>query len=74
MIAEKKWWELEFAYTVGQDKTIIWYNDLFLDKSKIPSRENIVDYLQEKYPNVKVVDIGKMSEVEEVITYTQIEY
>lgn len=74
MIAEKKWWELEFAYTVEKDATIIWYNDLFLDKNKIPSRENIVDYLQEKYPNVKVVDIGKMSEVEEVITYTQIEY
>lgn len=74
MIAEKKWWELEFAYTVGKDPTINWYKDVFSNKDTIPNRENIVDYLQDKYPSTKIVDIGKMSEVEEIVTYTQIEY
>ena len=70
----KTWYELSFSYSVGEDKSVYHYNDIILHENNIPEKEHAVEYLADKYNEVKIVDIGTLTLVEETRVYKPIEY
>ena len=66
-------YELEFGYTSKEgDKTPSFYRDISI--TPFPEKEKLQAYLEEKFPMVNIVELGKMSKVNTSIVVTEIEY
>ena len=66
-------YELEFGYTSKEgDKTPSFYRDISI--TPFPEKEKLQAYLEEKFPMVNIVELGKMSNVNSSIVVTEIEY
>ena len=66
-------YELEFGYTSKEgDVTKNWYRDVSIHP--FPEKEKLQAYLEEKFPMVNIVELGKMSKVNTSIVVTEIEY
>ena len=66
-------YELEFAYTSKEgDLTKTFYRDISI--KPFPEKEKLQAYLEEKFPMVNIVELGKMSKVNTSIVVTEIEY
>ena len=66
-------YELEFAYTSKEgDSTKNFYRDISI--KPFPEKEKLRAYLEEKFPMVNIVELGKMSKVNVTTVETEIEY
>lgn len=66
-------YELEFGYTSKEgDKTPSFYRDISI--TPFPEKEKLQAYLEEKFPMVNIVELGKMSKVNVTTVETEIEY
>jgi hypothetical protein len=66
-------YELEFGYCSKEGSNeIAYYRDVNI--KPFPEKEKLQAYLEEKFPMVNIVELGKMSKVNTSIVVTEIEY